>query len=111
MKKCIISFITLLLSNCIYAQKLYRGLTLIRVTDLKAHYYIGNQKIRYNWRISPEIKGDSIFIKSLSKKIALTFVTDLDSISFFSSTKRVAVILYKSKGFNLCVNSSSLVNN
>lgn len=110
MKKCIIPFITLLLSNSIYAQKLYRGLILIRATDLKAHYYIGNQKIRYNWRISPEIKGDSIFIKNLSKKIALTFVTDLDSI-FFSSTKRVAVILYKSKGYNLCVNSSSLVNN
>lgn len=100
MKKSIISFTVLLISCCSIAQKLYNGIPVIRASAFKAQYFIGKQKIRYNWTISPEIEGDGIFVNSVSKKTTLTFITNLDSIYFLLTPN-------KSNSFYVKVNDTT----
>lgn len=81
MKKiiCAFAFCTLVLTTS--AQTSYKGLPLLRASSSAASYRIGDDWVRNNWTISPQIESDSLFISCYSQSEDFAFHTDLDSIS------------------------------
>jgi len=60
----------------------YNGLPVIKAKSAMADYRIGSDWVRGNWRISPQIEADSLFLNCFSANERFAFYTDIDSISF-----------------------------
>jgi hypothetical protein len=64
------------------AQKTYKGLPVIEATNKVADYKVGNEWVKGNWNISPQIAVDELKVPVHNKKVKFSFYTDSDSISF-----------------------------
>ncbi|MGZ2370433.1 transglutaminase-like domain-containing protein [Ancylomarina sp. YFZ004] len=74
--------ILMLLGGCKTKTITYNGLPLINAESVKADYRIGNDWVKGNWTISPQIQFDSLLINCYSNSETFAFYTDLDSITF-----------------------------
>ena len=81
-KNFILLILFCLLGSRLCAQELYKGVPVIKASSNLADYRFGNELIKGNWIISPNIAYDSLFIRCYSESEDAGFYTDLDSISF-----------------------------
>ncbi|OKL42098.1 transglutaminase-like domain-containing protein [Pontibacter flavimaris] len=65
-----------------FAQKVYKGLPVIKATATVADYRIGKEWVRGNWNISPQLSPDVLKVPVHNGKEIFTFHTNTDSISF-----------------------------
>ena len=65
-----------------FAQSTYKNLPVIKATNVKASYRIGEEKANSNWNISPEISPDVLRVSCFSGKEKVFFKTDKDSVSY-----------------------------
>lgn len=57
-------------------------LPVLKATSNQADFRIGNDWVRGNWRISPQIAADSLIIPLFAEQETFVFYTDKDSIAF-----------------------------
>ncbi|WP_347159750.1 transglutaminase-like domain-containing protein [Pontibacter chitinilyticus] len=65
-----------------FAQKTYKGLPVIEAHGRVADYRIGNEWVRGNWNVSPQLSPDVLKVPVHGKKVQVAFYTDSDSIRF-----------------------------
>ncbi|MCX2739494.1 transglutaminase-like domain-containing protein [Pontibacter anaerobius] len=83
MKKSLTSmFIMLVLVAPALAQKIHKGLPVVKATATVADYKIGKELVKGNWNIMPEISPDVLRVPVHKAKENFTFYTNTDSISF-----------------------------
>ena len=75
-------FMLLVLAVPAFAQKTYKNLPVIEAKTTVADYKIGNELIKGNWNVSPQIEVDVMQVPVPNNKVKFTFYTDSDSISF-----------------------------
>lgn len=76
-------------------------LPMIKAKSNRADYRIGNDWVRGNWRISPQIKADSLIIPLFTESETVVFYTDQDSIAFDLRVNEV-------REFNVSLNDSAM---
>lgn len=80
--KIITATLTLLLfALTLSGQTIYKGLPLLKANSVLANYKIGNDWVKGNWTISPQIEFDSLLISCHSESESFAFYTDRDSIN------------------------------
>jgi len=80
-------FITAILTFYLLAlttsgQSTYKGFPLIKAKTTQADFRIGNDWVKGNWTISPQIEFDSLIILCHQDSEEFAFYTDFDSITF-----------------------------
>lgn len=91
--------IVLALTGCLKAARI--DLPVIKAKSNRADYRIGNDWVRGNWRISPQIAADSLLIPVFTAHETFVFYTDQDSIAFDLSPNEV-------REFNVLLNDSAM---
>ncbi|KAA9345566.1 transglutaminase-like domain-containing protein [Adhaeribacter soli] len=75
--------LTILLTPALaLAQNTYKTLPVIKATNVKAFYRIGDEKANSNWNISPELSPDVLKVSCFAGKEKVFFNTDKDSVSY-----------------------------
>ena len=71
-----------LLPAIAFSQNTYRNLPVIKATNAKASYRIGDDKAISNWNISPQLSPDILTVSCFSGKEKVAFKTDADSVIY-----------------------------
>lgn len=82
MLKPTITFMILILALTGCQKAVRTDLPVIKARTNQADYRIGTDWVRGNWRISPQIKTDSLIVPVFADHETFVFYTDQDSISF-----------------------------
>jgi hypothetical protein len=72
-----------------YGQSTYNELPLIKAKSTQADYRIGNDWVKGNWTVSPQIEFDSLLVSCHSDSEEFAFYTDCDSITFMLLPEKV----------------------
>lgn len=81
MKKQLVIFLTAF-PFLAQAQTTYQNLPVIKASNAKASYRIGDDRSSLNWNISPELKPDLLPVACFSGAEKVFFKTDSDSLSY-----------------------------
>ncbi|TPE44021.1 transglutaminase-like domain-containing protein [Pontibacter mangrovi] len=83
MKKSLTSMLLMLvLVAPVFAQKVYKGLPVIKASATAADYRIGKDLVKGSWNISPQLSPDVLRVPVPEARQKFTFYTNTDSISF-----------------------------